>query len=240
MKNIYFGCDAIPGDWEDYAKLCNLAEIDLGSLPSPPKASTLQRWRSKTPKGFAFALHAHREFVEGILAQYRSDSPTLSDEMRRGWEQTVKRASHLSAKSIIIQLENDFAPGATSRKLIDLIAANLADQTDAAIAMDLRGPWPMEKTRDQIDQRQLVYAYDPFVARREKMEFSHGDACFILTERPGMRRKYEAHDLRSVLGWADNFDRTFTLLRGRFKWEHARIFRDVCGEELAHRPHFQD
>ena len=47
----------------------------------------------------------------------------------------------------------------------------------------------------------------------------------MLTERAGLRRKLDQFDMETMIDWAENYDRAFVLLRGRFKWDHAKELR---------------
>ncbi|MFP4601189.1 MAG: hypothetical protein ACLFVJ_23275 [Persicimonas sp.] len=222
MGKIYYGCDELPRGWEQYFKLCNAVELDLDPLDAPPKTSTLNRWRVDSPRGFGFVLHADRGFREGLADLADRGATELNARVRKGWETTVERAHALAAKAILIKTPPEFFPGSVSRGLLELVAEEFVGPAKQAVIWDSQGPWQLDQTRDYARDLGMIYAYDPFIAHREEVPFTHGDTCWVLTERAGLRRKFDQFDMETLTAWADHYDRAFVLLRGRFKWDHAR------------------
>lgn len=231
MTKIYYGSDEVPRGWGRYYAMCNALELDLTTLENRPRTETLNRWRVESPKGFAFVLHADPDVVEGLAALSQADRTELDDRVRQGWERTMAAAHALAAKAVLIRTPMSFSPSAASRELMRKLATELAAEARPLVIWETEGMWSVEDTRDLAESLGLVYALDPFLARRDDIEFTRGDACFVITERGGMRRDFDPYDIEELLDAASRYDRIFVLLRGRFKWPHARIFRDLLKEE---------
>jgi uncharacterized protein YecE (DUF72 family) len=225
MANVYYGCDEVPKGWERYFAQCNLIEIDLDSYDSRPKISTLNSWRVESPKGFAFVLHATRAFIEELVRLRDVEQTEISDTLRQEWQVILDHAAALAAKAVLLQTPPEFSPGPLSQELLANVSEELAKPSKPAFMWESSGLWSMKSTREFAQANGIVYALDPFIAHRDELPFTHGDACWILTERAGMRRKFDQFDLERLVRWADNYDRAFVLLRGRFKWDHAREMR---------------
>lgn len=229
MTKFYFSCDEVPRHWDRYFERCNAVEIDLQRLDNPPRIKTLNRWRVESPRGFAYVLHVDPDVVDG-LDRASSQRTELSDQIRRGWETTLERAQALSARALLLRTPSSFAPGDASRDLMRRFAEELAADFSRPVIWEARGMWDVETTRQMATELGLTYAYDPFLAMRDDIEFHHGDGAFVLTERAGMRREFDRYDIRDLLDALRSYNRAFMLLRGRFKWEHARHFRDLLDE----------
>ncbi len=230
MTKVYFGCDEIPRHWSQYFTLCNAIELDLDQLDNIPRTKTLNRWRVESPRGFAFKLHVDSAVVDGLNEAAAAERVEFNDAMRKGWENTLERASALAARALILSTPSTFSPGTTSRALIEKFSSELGQEFDRPIIWDAHGMWDTGSTRELARDVGLTYAYDPFLAIRDEIEFLHGDGAFILNERAGMRRDFDRYDIRRLLDSLQPYNRAFVLLRGRFKWEHARLFRDLLGE----------
>jgi len=76
----------------------------------------------------------------------------------------------------------------------------------------------------------LGVAIGRFLAMGAELEPGTRDACFIVAERSGMRRRFDQYDFEELVYWAQRPQRVFTLLRGRFQWEHAKELRHVIRE----------
>lgn len=225
MANVYYGCDEVPKGWERYFSECNLLEVDLDAFDSRPKISTLNGWRVESPRGFAFVLQATTAFVEELVRLRDAEESEVSDRLRQEWELILKNASALAAKAVLLQTPPEFSPGPISKALLANVAEELIVPSKPALLWESSGLWSLEATREFAEANHIVYAYDPFIAHRDELGFTHGDACWILTERAGMRRKFDQFDLEQLVRWAEDYDRAFVLLRGRFKWDHAREMR---------------
>lgn len=222
MGKIYYGCDELARGWEHYFKLCNALEVDIESFDAPPKTSTLNRWRVDSPRGFCFVLDVDKQFTEALASLSDRGADKLDDRVRQGWETTMERAHALAAKAVVIKTPPEFSPGSVSKTLLEQFSDELAKDAKPAVIWESQGPWQLQQTRDFAQDLGLIYAHDPFIAYREEIPFTHGDACWVLTERAGLRRKFDQFDMETMIDWADNYDRAFVLLRGRFKWDHAK------------------
>jgi uncharacterized protein YecE (DUF72 family) len=225
MANVYYGCDEVPKGWERYFSECTLIELDLDDFDARPKISTLNGWRVESPKGFAFVLHATSDFVEELVRIRGAEQTEVTDALRDEWDVIIEHASALAAKAVLLQTPAEFSPGPLSEALLANVSSELAKPSKPALIWESSGLWSLGTSREFARTHDIVYAHDPFIAHRDELGHTHGDACWILTERAGMRRKFDQFDLERLVRWAENYDRAFVLLRGRFKWDHAREMR---------------
>jgi uncharacterized protein YecE (DUF72 family) len=222
MSKIYYGCDELARGWKHYFRQCNALELDVESFDAPPKLATLNRWRVESPRGFCFTVRADSQFIKALTRLSDRGAEELDEAVRQSWQTTVERAHALAARAILIRTPPEFSPGSVSRTLLERVAEELAGPVKPAVIWESDGLWQLKDTRDFAQSIGLVYAFDPFIAHREEIAFTHGDTAWALTERAGLRRKLDQFDMETLIGWAENYDRVFCFLRGRFKWEHAR------------------
>lgn len=225
MSSLYFGCDEVPKGWERYFSECNLLELDLDDFDAKPKTSTLNTWRVSSPRGFAFVLHASDEFVAELCRLRDAEQTTISDRLRHAWQAILNDAAALAAKAVLLQTPPEFSPGPLSQALMTQVAQELARPAKPALIWESSGLWSMAPTRDFAESVGLAYALDPFIAQRDELGWTHGDACWVITERAGNRRKFDQFDFERLVHWAQSYERAFILLRGRFQWQHAREMR---------------
>jgi hypothetical protein len=228
MTRIYFGCDDTALGWDRAMSTCDAMEVPINDR-QPPTLKTLNKWRVESPKGFCFVLHVDPSVSEGLLKQSEAGRKTLTEEILAGWKLTLDRASALSAKAVLLRTPAGFMPGETQRELIKAIA-ELDRGKKLALIWEAEGLWSVESARTFAESIGLVYAFDPFLAERDELPMTSGSACFVLTERASMRRKFDQFDLERLVDWSTAYDRSFVLLRGRFKWEHARELHHVLKE----------
>lgn len=231
MPKIYYGCDHVPRGWGRYYAMCTAIELDIESFEAEPKQETLNRWRVESPKGFAFLPHLRHKFVKELQRLGRADAQSVDDALREAWQTSLSDAHALAARALFLKTPLSFSPSPTNRLLIQSVGEELVRKAKPSLIWESQGMWPVEESRALAQAAGMMYAFDPFLAMRENMPPTHGDACFILTERAGMRREFDAFDIEQMLEWADNYDRLFIILRGRFQWNHARVFKEVLGEE---------
>jgi uncharacterized protein YecE (DUF72 family) len=211
---------------------CDALEVPIEGK-HPPTIKTLNRWRVESPQGFAFVLHVDPTVAGGLLAQSESGKTALTEEILAGWKLTLDRAGALAAKALLLRTPAGFMPGERQRALIQAVS-ELDRGRKLALIWEAEGLWDVEHTRTFAEALGLVYAFDPFLADREELPMTSGTACFVLTERASMRRKFDQFDMERLVDWASAYERVFVLLRGRFKWEHARELRHVL-QELGER-----
>ena len=228
MARYFYGCDEVTRGWESYFDLCNAVELDLSKFDEPPKIETLNGWRVDSPKNFCFILHLEpqiRRYLgkgDELVPDSREEYPDVVEE---AWQTTLERASALAARALLVSTGESFSPGETNRKRMRAFVEHFAGETDAPLLWEPSGLWNVEDTCEFADEAGLVPVYDPFVAQREGFEFTHGDVGFVITERPGMRRQFDVFDFKELMRWTDNYDRVFSMLRGRHKWAHAQQFQ---------------
>lgn len=228
MTKIYYACDEIPRSWQKYFGRCNAVEIDLTRLANPPKTETLNRWRVESPKGFAFCLHAHPAVTSELQRLAQDETPSeLSQELLDGWQNTLDTAKALAAKAIVVSTPDPFTPSQRSRAAMELFAETCAAQTQAPVIWEAAGVWDPQHTREWAQERGLVSMFDPFLALRDEIGFLHGDGAFLVSERGGVRREFDSYEISRLLDQLGSYNRAFFFLRGRFKWNHADIFRQL-------------
>jgi hypothetical protein len=228
MTRIYFGCDDTAVGWDRAISTCDALEVPM-SGNQPPSIKTLNKWRVESPRSFCFVLHVDPSVSEGLLKQSESGKRVLSEEILAGWKLTLERASALAAKALVLRTPAGFMPGETQRELIKAVS-ELDRGKKLALIWEAEGLWSVETTRTFAESIGLVYAFDPYLAERDELPMTSGSACFVLTERASMRRQFDQFDLERLVDWSTAYERVFVLLRGRFKWEHARELRQVLKE----------
>lgn len=226
MARYYYGTDELKHGWEEYFEICNAIEVDFQRYEKPPKMETLHRWRVESPRNFCFILHVAprvREYLESAAEDVRGDGPSeVPEAVERAWKETLEKAEALAAKAIYIPTGGDLTPGDAHRERLGSFVDTVAADQGRPILWEPSGLWTIEQTREAADEAGVVPVYNPFIAHREGLEFTHGDVGFSITERPGMRRQFDLFDFRELLEWTRKYDRVFMMLRGRHKWPHAR------------------
>lgn len=222
---IYFGLDEIEGGWDRYMDRYNLLEVP--ETKNPATVETLNRWRVESSRGFAFVLHATRDFTDELsaIADRGEDSPT--DALDAAWEEVESRSKALAAKAILLETGPEFTPSTRTRQLLEKVQERYGDRLNAKFIWSSFGLWEADSTRDFAESIGMIYAVDPFLFHQEQVAFTHGDACFMIQERAGSRRFFDQYDFEQMLEWAAGYDRLFVLLRGRYKSKHARELYDV-------------
>ncbi len=225
MPKIYYGTDEVTHGWERYFATCNALEV-----PHPrqkaPTLKTLNSWRVESPKGFAFVMHVTPEVVDELLRLAEAQETSLSTGFQEAWKTSLERAHALAAKAMLISTPFEFTPSSTSRALMAEVA-RLAEDFRGPIIWESSGVWPVDETRDMVEELGLSYTIDPFIALEDEVEFTHGDAAFSIAERAGMRRHFDGFDFERLFAKASSYNRVFMLLRGQYKWRHAREIREL-------------
>lgn len=225
MAKLYFGTDEINQGWDRYFDVCNAFEM-RHPREQPPTLQTLNSWRVNSPRGFAFLMHANPDFVDRLEWLAERDKHSLDDRALTAWTATLERANAVAAKGIIIETPFEFTPSSRSRALMEDVA-KLAADFKGVLIWESHGVWPVEETRDFAESIGLAYVIDPFQTESEGIEFSHGDAVFSITERSGLRRNFDDYDFSRMLRFTESYNRAFVLLRGQYKWRHARELNEL-------------
>lgn len=225
MATFYYGTDEVTDGWERYFATCNALEV-THPRQQAPTLKTLNSWRVDSPRGFAFVMHTTPEVADELLRLSDAQRSELSSGLRESWKTTLERAHALAAKAIILETPFEFTPSATSRALMQNFG-KLAEQFRGPVIWESTGVWPVEETRDMAEGLGLAYMLDPFQAREDEVPFTHGDAAFSITERAGLRRHFDGFDFEGLIDASSSYNRAFVLLRGQYKWRHAREFREL-------------
>lgn len=221
MTRIFHGCDDLSEGWSRVLDLCDTLEV-TPELLNNASQKTLRRWRAETPKGFCFALHVD-EGVTTLLTE-GGTSTALDEAITR----TATRADDLAARAIVLRLPTSFTPSAHNKATLRLVTDRLREHANAgaglrrALILETQGLWTAEATIEAASDLGAIPAIDPFLATQDGVALGGQDVCFLIRERAALRRKFDQFDLEELLGWAQLYQRVFILMRGRFRWEHAR------------------
>lgn len=229
MPKIYYGTSELERGWDRYYERSNLFEISLSGGEHDPSVKTLNRWRVNSPKGFAFVLHATPELSQALVRGHQRDDASWSEDLNAAWEKTTALAHACAAKAILVSTPMEFSPGETSRALIAQLGER-AKEIKAALFWESEGLWQPLMEKDWAEEHGVAMAFDPFMGLREGATPGRGDACYIINERAGMRRKFDQYDFEDLLDWSAPYQRVFMLLRGRFGEDHARELQHVLEE----------
>ncbi len=223
MAKYYYGCDEVLRGWSRYYTQCNALELDLNTEKNPPTLSTLNRWRVDSPRGFGFLLHVEEEVTQAIAKASDRGNTRLPKSTLEHLDITLEKAQALAAKALFVRTPMEVTPGETSRELLTMLVTTLQEkQNTRPILWEPSGLWERQTTRQFAESAGLVMAFDPFMAMRDGESCGHGDVCFIVSERAGMRRKFDQFDFEDLLEWSSSAQRVFIILRGRFKAQHAK------------------
>ncbi len=228
---IYFGTDEVKRGWERYFDLCNSLEVrNEASADADPSLATLNTWRTKSPKGFAFVVHGDREIPKLLEAGYESNAMELPAAIEPAWEKTLARAKALSAKAIIIETSADFRPSENSRVLIEKLGKFVSTQK-VPVIWERHGLWGTEETIELSRRSGLVPCFDPFIADADEIKPKKGnDVCFRITERAASRRQFDEYDFEKLIRWCESYNRAFILFNGRHKLLHAKVMSLITRE----------
>ena len=229
MPKVYYGTSELERGWDRYYERCNLYEVEISGGEHDPSIKALNRWRVNSPKGFAFIQHATPELTQALVKGHERDDASWSEALSGAWEQTCALAHACAAKSILVSTPMAFSPGETSRALIAELGER-AKEVKAALFWESEGLWQPLVEKEWASEQGVSMVFDPFMGLREGADAGQGDACFVINERAGMRRKFDQYDFEDLLDWADSYQRVFMLLRGRFGEDHARELRHVLEE----------
>ncbi len=224
MTHYYYGCDEVVQGWSRYHKLCTALELDLNGEKNPPTIATLNRWRVDSPRGFAFLLHVEQDLITSLVKSSERTSPRLAKDIDTHLESTFEKARALAAKALIISMPPEFTPSTDNKNLLVELRKRILEKQDKnrSIILEPSGLWERSTTLEWAEGEGFVLAHDPFMAMRDGDHCSKQDACFVINERAGMRRKFDQFDFEDMLDWSASAQRAFLLLRGRFKAHHAK------------------
>ena len=233
MVKVYFGCDEVEPSWSRYVETCNSLEVRVDRGPDPA-IKTLNRWRVETPRGFCFVLQADPRLgqrLDELAYGGASRLPGKDAVLEEALAVTEARAHALAARALLLETPPGFTPGADAEALLEALVAQINERASKrrALIWEPGGLWTVERALEVAEPLGLTVAHDPFLAAREDVEAptAGGDVCYVLTERAAMRRRFDQFDMEEIIDRAEDADRAFVLLRGRFKWHHARELRHV-------------
>jgi hypothetical protein len=227
MTKYYYGGDEVAGGWDRYFTLCNSIEVPW-QADDRPSVKTFNTWRVKSPRGFAFVVQAQPLVVETILALSNRGATSFTADFDATWKATADRARALGAKAIVVATPFDFAPGPANRALIADFGRRAVEASKVPILWEATGMWSPEDAAELASTCGLTLVHDPFAnfdTDEVNVYGKSGDAALIVNERGGARRNFDTDEMESLFDATRSFDRVFILLRGRYKWRHAREFK---------------
>lgn len=222
MAKYYVGSDEVTKGWSRYYDLCNAFELSWTD-DERPAVKTMNGWRVNSPKGFAFIPHVQPAVVDRLVALGAKGSTTFGDDEAL-LAPTLARAKALAAKGLLVSTPFDFTPTPTNRKLIADFAAQLrAAGFKQPILWENTGMWDPENSAELAASSGLTLLYNPWGNFDAEFQVLGGDdIALCLTERGGTRRHFDTYDMEQLVEQCDRFNRVFVLLRGQYKWRHAR------------------
>lgn len=220
---IYYGFDEVLQGWDRYFDLCNLFELRNAEDPSErPSIKTMNRWRVDSPRGFAWVMHADAGCVDALVDAYKTGA-ALGDEVDAAIAKTEERAGAIAAKAVVLETPPELPPSDISRAALIEFGQRFAAASKRRLIWESSGLWTNENAGKVASEAQCIHAVDPFMVARDEGDLGRGgDAAFRITERAAARRQFDSWEMEQLLEWAGRFDRTFVLLGGRYKIEHAR------------------
>lgn len=234
MTHIFIGCDKIFGNRKGYFNHLSALEVDETAHEKLTDA-TLGRWRTESPKGFAFVMAAHHGVthpagagaLEGALegcAPAGVGHLQDSEAVHKAWGRTMEMARALSPKLILLRTPLSFTPSQENRDRLEWFARTLAPQArevKAMVAWEPHGLWDLAEAVPMARQLGLVPAYDPFSDL--DLPTSPGTALFPIYSRRGLRTTFNDFDMEDLLDLCEPFQRAIIVFRGTRRYRDARL-----------------
>ncbi|MEZ4462542.1 MAG: hypothetical protein R3E66_23010 [bacterium] len=222
MAKYYFGADEVGKGWDRYFALCNAFEVEWAE-DDKPSLKTLNTWRVKSPKGFAFVTHTQPLVAQTLVTLGDRGATTFDADFDEVWAATAARAKALGAKAVLLSTPFDFSPSTTSRKLIADFGSKATKACKLPIIWENVGMWSPDSSAEIASSCGMTLLHDPFANfDDEVVVLGQNDAAILLNERAGARRNFDTYEIEALFDATSHFNRVFILLRGRFKWRHAR------------------
>lgn len=224
MAKYYVGCDEVTKGWSRYFDLCSALEVPW-QADDRPTIKTMNTWRVSSPKGFAFIPHVQPAVVDALVAHGARGAKELSADFAELWAPTGDRARALAARAVLVSTPFDFTPTPTNRALLADFGKRLADLGfKTPVIWENTGMWEPEDSAEVARKAGLTYLQNPFSNFEGELQLfgKGGDLALTLSERGGTRRHFDTYDMEQLIDGTMNFDRVYVMLRGQYKWRHAR------------------
>jgi len=223
----------------EYAAQLNAVEIQH-TFYKPPQVKTLEGWRSEMPQGFEFTLKAwqfithesgsptyrrlKRELTEKEQREVGAFKPTDSVEL--GWQETLRAARALGARTILFQCPAKFVQSDRNVKNIRKFFGRI-EREDLNFAWEPRGKTWEDKVIEKIClDLDLWHCVDPF-ARRTLTP----DRCYYrLHGIRGWRYKYEEGELDELVSLLTRDGTSYVFFNNNEMFDDAVRFRKIVSE----------
>jgi uncharacterized protein YecE (DUF72 family) len=208
----------------------------------PVSIDRAKKWRTGAPPNFRFCVKASQFIThEATSPTYRRAGPVVSSaatsgygrfqdtpQVREGWEATRAVAEKLGARVIVFQTPSSFGPTEANRTAIYRFFESI--RTEAAKAIELRGPWATHIVERICEDLGLVHAVDPF----DKEPATYGLAYFRLHGSPPgktmYRYRYSDEDLERLKRICAEYDDAYVLFNNETMHDDAiRFARGLRG-----------
>jgi len=223
----------------EYAAQLNAVEIQH-TFYKPPQVKTLEGWRSEMRQGFEFTLKAwqfithesgsptyrrlKRELTEKEQREVGAFKPTDSVEL--GWQETLRAARALGARTILFQCPAKFVQSDRNVKNIRKFFGRI-EREDLNFAWEPRGKTWEDKVIEKIClDLDLWHCVDPF-ARRTLTP----DRCYYrLHGIRGWRYKYEEGELDELVSLLTRDGTSYVFFNNNEMFDDAVRFRKIVSE----------
>jgi uncharacterized protein YecE (DUF72 family) len=235
MGHVFIGCDHIVGRkvaFFEHVSAVEIQETARGDVTD----RALSRWRTDSPKGFCFVMHA----VRGVGSVMGTRSPEwLGDADIEGggllrdtpavlaaWAETVRLAGKLRPKLVLVRTPAAFTPTPTNRARVEWFARELVPQIDAAVAFEPHGLWQPETWVPWARELGLVPVFDPYV--EPDLAITAGGTVMLTVYDPfGPKTGFSDYEVEELLERIEPAQRAIIIFRGQRQYRDARIAHEV-------------
>jgi uncharacterized protein YecE (DUF72 family) len=245
-KVLKVGCCGFPVGLTRYTRLFPVVEVQQ-TFYQPPRAETLQRWRSTTPAAFEFTIKAWQLIThEAASPTYRRLREPLTDHQKQeagsfrpsrtvmeAWCRTLQCAVALRSRAILFQCPPRFAP--TQENISNLrrffhaireLAEPEAPLPRPTYIWEPRGSWARGQIGELCEELGLVHAVDPFA----EQAVTTGMGYFRLHGRQGFRYQYSDTDLMQLLRSCESRDPCYVLFNNASMLADSQKFLRLAGD----------
>jgi len=217
----------------------------------PVSVERARRWRAQAPSEFRFCVKASQFIThEATSPTYRRSGRIVpgseksaygsfrdTPQVREGWEATRSIAEAIRANVILFQTPASFGPTEANRTALYRFFEST--RTQAAKAIELRGPWATHIVEKISEDLGLIHAVDPF----DKEPATYGLAYFRLHGSPPgktmYRYRYTDDDLARLKAIGREYDDAYVMFNNLSMHRDALRFRALIRDpaDPSLRPH---
>jgi hypothetical protein len=238
MVHVFIGCDRIVGRKVAYFEYVTATEV-RETADDSVTGKALSRWRTDSPKGFCFVMHAPNgvgmplgEARPAWLGDLDPASAGLfqdTEAVRAAWEYTGVQARKLGPKAILVKTPPTFTPTPANRDRIAWFASELVPKLGITVAFEPHGLWEPEQWVPWCRSIGLAPAFDPFV--EPDLSLGKGGTSVLTIYDPrGVRAGLSEFDVEELLERASGLQRAILIFRGQRQYRDARAAQGVWNE----------